>query len=65
MPIVATKDICGGEPRIEGHRITVANILGLLIEGMSIVDVAEDFGLQKEEVLEAVKWAKNYIEKHF
>jgi uncharacterized protein (DUF433 family) len=30
--IVSTKGTCGGEPRIDGHRITVKNILGLLFK---------------------------------
>ena len=65
MPIVITKDTCGGSPRIDGRRITVYNILGCLAREMTIDEICEDFNLTKEEVIEAIEWVKEYIEGKF
>jgi len=65
MPIVITKDTCGGSPRIDGRRITVYNILGYLAGEMTIDDICEEFNLKKEQVIEAIEWVKEYIEGQF
>jgi uncharacterized protein (DUF433 family) len=63
--IVITPDTCSGQPRIDGRRITVIDILRQLAEGISIQDIADDFKLTELEVVEAVKWCADYIEKKF
>ena len=65
MPIVITKDTCSGSPRIDGRRITVYNILGYLAGEMTIDEICEEFYLTKREVIEAIEWAKEYIEGKF
>jgi len=65
MPIVITKDTCSGSPRINGRRITVYNILGYLAGEMTISEICEEFNLTKEQVIEAIEWAKEYIECQF
>lgn len=65
MAIVMTKEVCSGLPRIDGRRITVYNILGYLAGEMTIEEICEDFELTKEEVIEAIEWAADYIEKQF
>ena len=65
MTIVITKDTCGGSPRIDGRRITVYNILGYLAGEMTIDEICEEFYLTKREVIEAIEWAKEYIEGQF
>ena len=65
MPIIITKDTCSGSPRIDGRRITVYNILGYLAGEMTINEICEEFNLEKEQVLEAIEWAKEYIEGQF
>ena len=65
MTIVITKDTCSGSPRIDGRRITVYNILGYLVGEMTIDKICEEFNLTKEEVIEAIEWAKEYIEGKF
>jgi len=65
MPIVTTKDTCSGSSRIDGRRITVYNILGYLAGEMTIDDICEEFNLKKEQVIEAIEWAKEYIEEQF
>jgi len=65
MSIVITKDTCSGSPRIDGRRITVYNILGYLAGEMTISEICEEFNLEKEQVVEAIEWAKEYIEGQF
>jgi len=65
MPIVITKDTCSGSPRIDGRRITVYNILGYLAGEMTIDEICEEFYLTKREIIEAIEWAKKYIEGKF
>jgi len=65
MSIVITKDTCGGSSRIDGRRITVYNILGYLAGEMTISEICEEFNLTKEQVIEAIEWAKEYIEGQF
>jgi len=65
MSIVISKDTCSGLPRIDGRRITVSNILGYLAGGMVINEIFEQFNLDKEQVIEAIEWAKEYIENKF
>lgn len=59
--IVSTIGNCGGEPRIDNHRITVKNILGILFEteeGMK--EILDTFSSLSEE---EVKEVKNYLYK--
>ena len=65
MAIVITKDTCSGSPRIDSRRITVYNILGYLAGEISIDEICEEFNLTKEQVIEAIEWAKEYIEGQF
>jgi len=32
MPIVATEDVLGGKPRLEGHRISVLQVAELVLD---------------------------------
>ena len=32
---------------------------------MTINEICEEFNLKKEQVIEAIEWAKEYIEKQF
>jgi uncharacterized protein (DUF433 family) len=49
--IVSTDDVMGGEPRLEGHRISVRQIAGLVIEGGDApAAVADQLGISLSEV---------------
>ncbi|MHB9005130.1 MAG: DUF433 domain-containing protein [Coriobacteriia bacterium] len=41
--IVTTPGVCGGEPRIDGTRITVADIRGMIRTGMSPESIVEEY----------------------
>lgn len=65
MPIVITSDTCDGQPRIDGHRISVSNILRALVSGFTIREICNDWNLSEAEVSEAILWAVDYIEERF
>lgn len=49
-----------GKPVISGTRITVADILGMLSNGMSEAEILEDFtDLTKEQIRACLKFAQN------
>lgn len=63
--IVITQGTCGGQPRIEGHRITVIDILRQFAGNLTIKEISEDFCLTEEEIIEAVLWCAHYIDEQF
>jgi uncharacterized protein (DUF433 family) len=55
--IVSTEGVMGGEPRIEGHRISVRQIADLVSEGDTHPDVVADrYGLSRSVVYEAMAY---------
>lgn len=48
--IVSNPDICGGEPCLEGRRITVAQVLSEIAD-IGIDEFCEDFDVRKSEVI--------------
>ncbi|MDZ7689335.1 MAG: DUF433 domain-containing protein [Halobacteriales archaeon] len=57
MTIVKTDDTLGGEPRLEGRRVSVMQIAEMVIEGgMSPEHVADQLELGLDEVHEALAY---------
>lgn len=52
--IVANPGILGGKPIVEGTRLSVEHILGLLANGMSHDEIIADYPLLTEESIRAV-----------
>ena len=52
--IVANPEILGGKPIVEGTRLSVAHILGLLASGMSNQEIIADYPDLTEESIRAV-----------
>lgn len=52
--IVANSGILGGKPIVEGTRLSVAHILGLLASGMSNQEIIADYPDLTEESIRAV-----------
>ena len=46
--------ICGGEPVVQGTRVTIRTILASLAEGATISDIVTDFPTLAEEAVWAV-----------
>ena len=54
---------CGGKPCIRGIRIRVIDVLDLLVNGLSVDDVLEEFPkLEREDVLEAIRYARTKVD---
>ncbi|MHA1594598.1 MAG: DUF433 domain-containing protein [Candidatus Baldrarchaeia archaeon] len=60
--IVRDPNILGGKPVIKGTRISVEFILKLLENGWSIDEICEEYGLTREDVIAAIKYARKTIE---
>lgn len=52
--IVRDPKVCGGEPVINGTRVTVRTVLASLAEDAKAEEILEDFPTLKEEDLRAV-----------
>jgi uncharacterized protein (DUF433 family) len=61
--IVSDPEILGGKPVIEGTRLSVEHILGLMSHGMSHAEIIEDYPiLTKEDVNLALRYAVKAIQ---
>ena len=52
--IIANPGILGGKPIVEGTRLSVEHILGLLVSGMSNQEIIADYPDLTEESIRAV-----------
>ncbi|MDE0484627.1 MAG: DUF433 domain-containing protein [Candidatus Poribacteria bacterium] len=52
--IIANPEILGGKPIVEGTRLSVEHILGLLASGMSHAEIIADYPILTEESIRAV-----------
>lgn len=63
MPVVIDPDICNGKPIIKGTRITVEFILDLLASGWSYEEIIGNYGISKEDILEALAYAAELLKE--
>jgi len=61
--IVIDPEIRHGKPVIKGTRVPVDVILGSLAGGMSVEEVAKEYGISKEDVLAAIEYAAKIVAK--
>lgn len=61
--IVIDPEIRHGKPVIRGTRVPVDIILGSIAGGMSVEEVAKEYGIKKEDVLAAIEYAAKLISK--
>jgi|GEM_PF-1042239 len=62
--IVMTPNVCGGRPRLAGHRITVQNLVEWHERGgKSIKDIMEGHDLTRAEILTGLSYYHNYREE--
>ena len=61
--IVIDPEIRHGKPIIKGTRVPVDVILGSLAGGMSVEEVAREYGISKEDVLAAIEYAAKIVAK--
>lgn len=63
MPVVKTPEILGGDPRLEGHRISVLQVADLVLADHSPETVADQLGLSLAEVHEAMAYYYSHPEE--
>ena len=62
--ITQTPVVMGGKPCIRGKRVTVGMIAGQIGAGATVEEMLEDFPyLQREDIHQAMEYAKLYIHK--
>ncbi len=54
--IIIDPEIRHGKPVIRGTRVSLDIILGSLAGGMGVEEVAEEYGIGKEDVLTAIEF---------
>jgi len=55
--------VLGGKPVVEGTRMSVEQILGLLANGMSVEEIVEEYPLlTADDVRQAVRYARDALE---
>ena len=59
--IIIDLEIRHGKPVIRGTRVPIDIILGSLAGGMEIEEVAEEYGVKKEDVLAAIEYATRIV----
>lgn len=57
--------VIGGVPAIAGRRISVTLILACLRDGMSIGDICEDYDLTPDQIIGAIEYAINVLNKPY
>jgi uncharacterized protein (DUF433 family) len=59
--ITIDPEIRHGKPVIKGTRVPVDIVLGSLAGGMSIEEVAKEYGIGKDDVLAAIEYAAKIV----
>lgn len=54
--IVQVEGVCGGEPIIDGLRVTVRQVATLHLQGESITEIAEALGLTDAQIFHALSY---------
>ena len=50
-----------GKPTIEGTRVTVDEVLGMLEDGMTYEQIEKEYKLKKEQILATINYAASFI----
>ena len=59
--IIIDSNIRHGKPTIEGTRITVEDVLGMLENGMSYEEIQQEYDLTKEDILLVIRYVASMI----
>lgn len=54
--IVHRNDVCGGEPLIDGLRVTVRQVATLYLQGESLGAIAEDLDLSEAQTIHGLSY---------
>jgi uncharacterized protein (DUF433 family) len=58
--IVRLEGVCGGEPVVDGLRVTVRHVATLHVRGETIPEIAEALGLTEAQVFHALSYFFNH-----
>jgi len=61
--IVRLQGVCGGEPVIDGLRVTVRHVVTLHRRGETIVEIAEALGITEAQVFHALSYFFDHREE--
>ena len=61
--ILRLEGVCGGEPIIDGLRVTVRHVVTLHQQGESILDIAEALGITEAQVFHALSYFFDHRDK--
>lgn len=59
--VIVDKKTRFGKPIIKGTRVTVDEVLGALASGMAFEEVEKEYGIKKDGVLAALKYATEIV----
>ncbi len=59
--IIIDPEIRHGKPIIKGTRVPVEVVLGSLAGGMEIEEIADEYGIKKEDVKASVEYAMRIV----
>ena len=59
--ITINKNIRHGKPTIQGTRITAEEVLGALAGGMTFKEIEREYGVRREGVLVAIRYAAGWF----
>lgn len=59
--IVIDNKVRHGKAVIQGTRVTVDEVLGMLEAGMTYEEIEKEYGLKKEEVIAVIKYAASLM----
>ena len=61
--IVRLENVCGGEPVVDGLRVTVRHVVTLHQHGESILEIAEALGITEAQVFHALSYFFDHREE--
>jgi uncharacterized protein (DUF433 family) len=59
--IVINEKIRHGKPIIEGTRITVEEVMGALVGGMTYEEIEREYGITKKDILAAIEYTSSFF----
>lgn len=60
--VILDTKIRHGKPTIEGTRITVEEVLGALASGMTYAETEQEYGVTREGIMAAVRYATAWMQ---
>ncbi len=61
VKIIVDEKVRHGKPVIEGTRITVDEVLGMLETGMKYEEIEKEYGLNEEQILTVIRYAASFM----